>query len=46
MDNVLIGRRQEKDELLDLLHSGRAEFVTAYGRRCVYYHKEACSRVT
>jgi len=35
MGNTLIGRRREKDELLDLFHSGRAEFVTVYGRRRV-----------
>ena len=35
MGNTLIGRKKEKDELLDLFHSGRAEFVTVYGRRRV-----------
>jgi len=35
MKNILIGRKKEKNELLDLFHSGRAEFVTVYGRRRV-----------
>ena len=35
MKNTLVGRRRERDELLDLFHSGRAEFVTVYGRRRV-----------
>ena len=35
MKNILIGRRKEKNELLDLFHSGRAEFVVLYGRRRV-----------
>ena len=35
MRDALIGRRAEKSELLDLFHSGRAEFVTIYGRRRV-----------
>ena len=35
MSDALIGRRKEKDELLDLYHSKRAEFVTIYGRRRV-----------
>ena len=32
MKTALIGRRKEKSELLDLYHSGRAEFITVYGR--------------
>jgi len=35
MNNVLIGRKKEKEDLLDLFHSGRAEFITIYGRRRV-----------
>ena len=35
MRNTLIGRKREMDELLDLYHSERAEFVTVYGRRRV-----------
>ena len=35
MSNMLIGRRREKNELLDLFSSGRAEFITIYGRRRV-----------
>ena len=35
MGTTLIGRRTEKDELLDLYHSGRAQLVTIYGRRRV-----------
>ena len=35
MGNTLIGRKKETDELLDLYNSGRAEFVTVYGRRRV-----------
>ena len=35
MNNTLVGRRNEKDELLNLFHSGRAEFITIYGRRRV-----------
>ena len=35
MKTAIIGRRKEKDELLDLFHSKRAEFVTVYGRRRV-----------
>jgi AAA+ ATPase superfamily predicted ATPase len=35
MKNMLIGRRKEKNELLDLFYSERAEFVTVYGRRRV-----------
>ena len=35
MSNVFIGRRKEKDELLNLYGSGRAEFITIYGRRRV-----------
>ncbi|MCL1805909.1 MAG: ATP-binding protein [Clostridiales bacterium] len=35
MDNTLVGRRKEKDELLNLFQSGRAEFITIYGRRRV-----------
>jgi AAA+ ATPase superfamily predicted ATPase len=35
MSSMLIGRRKEKEELLDLFHSGRAEFVAIYGRRRV-----------
>jgi len=33
--DVLVGRKNEKKELLDLFHSGRVEFVTVYGRRRV-----------
>ena len=33
MANRLIGRKKESGELQDLFHSGRAEFVTVYGRR-------------
>jgi len=33
--NTLVGRKKEKDELLNLYHSERAEFVTIYGRRRV-----------
>ena len=35
IDTPLIGRIKEKNELLDLYKSGRAEFVTIYGRRRV-----------
>jgi AAA+ ATPase superfamily predicted ATPase len=35
MSNALVGRRREKEELLDIFGSGRAEFVTVYGRRRV-----------
>ena len=35
MKNILVGRRKEKNELLDLFSSGRAEFVVLYGRRRV-----------
>jgi len=35
MSNALIGRRREKDELLDLFNSERSEFVTIFGRRRV-----------
>ena len=35
MKNIIVGRKKEKEELLDLYHSGRAEFVTVYGRRRV-----------
>ena len=35
MKNVLVGRRKEKDELLDLFHSGSSEFITVYGRHRV-----------
>jgi AAA+ ATPase superfamily predicted ATPase len=33
--NTLVGRKKEKDELLNLYHSERAEFITVYGRRRV-----------
>ena len=33
--NCIIGRRQEIEELQELYHSGRAEFVAVYGRRRV-----------
>ena len=33
MSNTLIGRKKEKEELLDLFYSKRPEFVTVYGRR-------------
>ena len=33
--NGIIGRRQEIEELQELYHSGRAEFVAVYGRRRV-----------
>ena len=35
MENVIIGRKKEKEELIELFHSGRAEFITVYGRRRV-----------
>lgn len=35
MKNMLVGRMKEKDELFDLYHSERAEFITIYGRRRV-----------
>ena len=35
MKNELVGRKKEKEELLNLFHSGCAEFVTVYGRRRV-----------
>ena len=35
MKNILVGRKKEKEELLGLFHSERAEFVTVYGRRRV-----------
>ena len=35
MSNMLVGRKKEINELLDLYNSGRAEFVTIYGRRRV-----------
>ena len=35
MDNTLVGRRKEKEELLNLFYSGRSEFITIYGRRRV-----------
>ena len=35
MKNSLVGRKKEKEELLELFNSGRAEFVTLYGRRRV-----------
>jgi len=33
MINIIAGRREEKAELLDVFNSGKAEFVTIYGRR-------------
>jgi len=35
MANTIIGRKREKEELINLYHSKRAEFVTVYGRRRV-----------
>jgi len=35
LSNELVGRRKEKEELLNLFQSGRAEFITIYGRRRV-----------
>jgi len=35
MKNKIIGRKQEQEELLDLFHSGRPEFVALLGRRRV-----------
>ncbi len=35
MSDMLVGRKREKEELLDLYHSGRAEFIAIYGRRRV-----------
>ena len=35
MGKILIGRKKEKNELLDLFNSGKPEFVTVYGRRRV-----------
>jgi AAA+ ATPase superfamily predicted ATPase len=35
MSSILIGRHREKEELLNLYESGRAEFITIYGRRRV-----------
>ena len=35
MNNTIVGRRKEKDELLNLFQSSRAEFITIYGRRRV-----------
>ena len=32
---MLIGRKQEKQQLLDLLESDQSEFVAVYGRRRV-----------
>ena len=31
----IVGREAETEELLDLYHNGRAEFVAVYGRRRV-----------
>ena len=33
--NGIIGRKQEIEELKELYHSGKAEFVAVYGRRRV-----------
>ena len=35
MSNTIVGRKKEQAELLELYHSGQAEFVTVYGRRRV-----------
>ena len=32
---TIVGRKKERDDLLDLYNSGRAEFITLYGRRRV-----------
>jgi len=33
MKATFVGRKKEKNELLDLFHSERSEFITVYGRR-------------
>jgi len=35
MKVTLVGRKKEKNELLELFHSERSEFITVYGRRRV-----------
>jgi len=35
VEDSFIGRKKERDELFDIFHSGRAEFVSVYGRRRV-----------
>ena len=35
MENIIVGRKKEKEELLSLFRSDHSEFITVYGRRRV-----------